>query len=231
MEDIDPWRIEVLWFVPNTLTTSTCLHVALLVFIRLLELEKEYTEKTHTILRRAGVISIWIVSVLVCLIPVISAPSSRLDHDAMIATLIGGAFILHGFHTLPICLIVICYLRGLWTISRTRIRGISLDPSIANLEITKSATLQLQTKKNQRSRMIAANVTRLIICYVPYIVTWHIGMFCFHGLIYKPVCEHRATVRNTAKNLVITIVCKLFLTVLFIFNIVRIYYLANLFLD
>ena len=194
--NIAAWKLYGLWFIPNTLTTANCMHVALLVLIRLIDLEMPVkNEEIHTKLRLAGVISIWTVSAIVCAIPVISAPFSET------AALITEFFIIHGCHTFPICLIVIIYLRIIWTISQTRIRGIS-DADPAELpEAAKYATERINSKKNEMFRMITGNVIRLIICYVPYIVAWHIHV----EIDFRGTCELTAEVGYQTIKLVMVL--------------------------
>ena len=199
-QNIAAWKLYGLWFIPNTLTTANCMHVALLVLIRLIDLEMPVkNEKMHTKLRLAGVISIWTVSAIVCAIPVISAPSSSDAFALTSAPLIGSIVVLHGCHTLPIFLVVILYIRVVCTISKTRIRGFSFYKSPKEVpEAAKSAKLKLRAKKNEMSRLVAINVIRLIVCYVPYIIMWHINM-----LGCRKTCEQSAAVRTDEINLVI----------------------------
>jgi hypothetical protein len=37
--DLDKWKLEAVWLLPNLLSTSTCLHALLLTSLRLLSLE------------------------------------------------------------------------------------------------------------------------------------------------------------------------------------------------
>ena len=185
-DTIEIWQIQLLWLIPNILTTSICLHVTLLAFLRLVALEvpakyEEIDQKR----RRVAIIIIWVASVTVCAITVISA------HFSDTVALISEFFTLHGCHTLPICLIVIMYLRILWTISQKKIRGISnVDPTELP-KAAKFATERINSKKNEMFRMITGNVLRLIICYVPYIVSWHIHV----EIDFRGTYEHTTGVR------------------------------------
>ena len=177
--ELKAWQIELMWFFPNTLTASNCFHVTLLVFLRLIALEMPDTyEDTHRKIRHIGVVIIWVGSAMVCSLPLINT------FRTMMALQISWHFVIHGCHTLPICLIVILYGRVLWRISRTRIRRLSLYPSPVP-EAIERAKLAVRTKKNKVSRVIAANVVRLIICYVPYIVAWQINVTYFEDRDFR----------------------------------------------
>jgi hypothetical protein len=40
LSDFGDWKLEALWFLPNLLGSSTCLHALLLTSLRLLSLER-----------------------------------------------------------------------------------------------------------------------------------------------------------------------------------------------
>ena len=67
------------------------------------------------------------------------------------------------------------------------------DADLAELpEAAKYATERINSKKNETFRMITGNVIRLIICYVPYIVSWHIHV----EIDLRATCELTAGVRK-----------------------------------
>ena len=184
-----------MWFFPNILTASNCMHVALLVFLRLIALESPDTyEDTHRKLRHIGVAIIWVLSAIVCFLPLINTNGCTVCsiEDCLMALQISWHIVIHGGHTLPIFMIVILYGRVLWRISRTRIRRLSLYPSPVP-EAIERAKLAVRTKKNQVSRLIAANVVRLVICYAPYIVAWQINII---HIMDRDFRHQTAMVRN-----------------------------------
>ena len=163
--------LEVLWLIPNILTTSNCLHVTILVFLRLIATERPMSYRAiHLEFRNTAVPIIWVVSIIFSSIPVINEflPLSRDVHK------IWRTVILHVGHTLPICLTVIMYLRTIWVLSKPD--NVDMCDLQEVPEVTKRLTLALQEKKRQMSRMITGVVICLVICYVPYLIQWQLDI-------------------------------------------------------
>ena len=165
-------QLEVLWVIPNILTASNCLHVTLLVILRLLAVERPMQyEDIHAKFQCKPLIIIWIFSTTVCLLPVISSPFSQDNQSARYFHKFCREIVLHGCHTVPICMIIIMYSRMLWTISKSieRITSAKHRPQII-------LNIEAQRLKKELTRMVAGIVICLIICYVPYLIQWQIDI-------------------------------------------------------
>ena len=161
-------RLEALWFIPNIMTASNCFHVTLLVFLRMIAIEKplQYQE-VHKRFRRMAIIIIWATSIIVCSLPLISAPFwNGFHYFARMLTL-------HACHTLPICFIVIMYVRVVYMLCKS-VDNISSGKELS--ELPENNRLTMQSQKKQLSRMLAGVVICLVICYTPYLVQWHIDI-------------------------------------------------------
>ena len=171
-EDLDHGgvRFEAFWFIPNVMTTSNCFFVTLLVFLRMIAIEKPLQyERMHKRFRRTAVITIWVSAFVLCVLPVISAPFSKgFNIFARFLTL-------HFCHTFPICMIIIIDIRVVYMLCRS-VDNISNGQDASELPQIQDARRNLQDKKNQLSRMLAGVVTCLIICYAPYLIWWHLDI-------------------------------------------------------
>ena len=140
--------------MPRVLSTTTCLHVALLVYLRMVTITRPFSYKdTHIKLRHISIVVIWVVSVIICFLPVLASYFNQEEfYD------ISRIVLLHGFHSIPVICIIIMYGKLSWTIASHK--GIS--GTKGRREIT-----------NQRPNlMIKRIVLCLVVCYLPYLSLW-----------------------------------------------------------
>ena len=151
MED---WRIDLLRCVPRVLETSSCLHVTLLVFLRLLAIKKPLSYgEIHDKLRRISIIIIWIASITIQLVALII-----LIFEQGEAYLYYKDVTLHIFHTFPVICIIIMYTLLIWTLEKKKRQIKDSRISMKQESINKKMTLLVQ-------RVVLV----LIICYVPFL--------------------------------------------------------------
>ena len=148
--------------MPNILSSSSCLHVQLLVFLRLLAVSKPLKYKEiHRSLRHISITIIWILSICVCLIPVFTM---RFLPDNRLSFYCNRILVLHGLHTIPILCIVLLYVILIRTIHNTRrsVSSISSSPCISTI----------MAGRNRQRKMMKGIVVCLIVCYLPYLLWW-----------------------------------------------------------
>ena len=163
------WSIEMLKIVPKLFSTSTCLHVFLLVFLRRSAIVHPTTyKKTSAFKQRYKLtMAIWIISTSLCLFPIIAryADSSHLRE-------IINYLLLHGFHTLPVACIIGMYMNVSWTIKRHQIP----NPTARKISVSYLPGSGMDKNKKRRkpkaSEIIKRVIVCLVFCYFPYIVCW-----------------------------------------------------------
>ena len=163
------WSIEMLKIVPKLFSTSTCLHVFLLVFLRRSAIVHPTTyKKTSAFKQRYKLtMAIWIISTSLCLFPIIAryADSSHLRE-------IINYLLLHGFHTLPVTCIIGMYMNVSWTIKRHQIP----NPTARKISVSYLPGSGVDKNKKRRkpkaSEIIKRVIVCLVFCYFPYIVCW-----------------------------------------------------------
>ena len=163
------WSIELLKIVPKLFSTSTCLHVFLLVFLRRAAIVHPTSyKKTSAFQQRYKLtIAIWVISTSLCLFPIIARYFDNQHLHEFINYLL-----LHGFHTLPVALIIGMYVNVSWTIKRHQI------PNPTARKISVSYLYGSGTDKNKKRRKPKASeiikrvIVCLVLCYFPYIVCW-----------------------------------------------------------
>ena len=165
--------MELTNFVPYVLETSSCLHVTLLVFLRLLAILKPLTyRETHIKLRHTSIITIWIISISVHLVAVLSRVDFGVEKT--------GDFyfpyryiVLHGFHTVPIICMVVMHAVLIWKLKTMR------NNANENIEDTTTTHADLTNKK--MTLMVQRIVCFVVVCYVPYLSWKHY----FYSVISK----------------------------------------------
>ena len=163
------WSIEMLKIVPKLFSTSTCLHVFLLVFLRRSAIVHPTTyKKTSAFKQRYKLtMAIWIISTSLCLFPIIAryADSSHLRE-------IINYLLLHGFHTLPVTCIIGMYMNVSWTIKRHQIP----NPTARKISVSYLPGSGMDKNKKRRKPKACEIIKRVIVClvfcYFPYIVCW-----------------------------------------------------------
>ena len=152
------YLIAVTKIVPNILGFSSCLHVTLLVFMRLLAVRYPLSYKTlHKKLRHNAIISIWAITSLGEAIPLFVVPfSSKLIYSYVRLVL------LNGFGTIPVISMVIMNVLFAWTVKKRKASTLNTSPSTArefNETITRKTNLLVQKV-----------VAFLLVSNTPYLV-------------------------------------------------------------
>ena len=133
---ITDWRIEGLTFIPNILETTSILHVTLLVFLRLLAVTDPMKYKeAHIKSRHKSIIVIWLTSIIVRLIALIS----QKYHTK--AFFYYRYFLLHMFHTIPIIMIVIMYVTLIMTLKKRSMALISMSEHCFCTQVNRNGNL------------------------------------------------------------------------------------------
>ena len=162
------WRFEALKIIPRMLSTATCLHVALLVYLRMVTITRplSYAE-THIKLRHISIIVIWVMSIIIC---VVLAVDLYFHEDEIY--IVTRVIFLHGFHTIPFISTIIMYGKLSWTVYRQK----SISTSDGRREII-----------NQHNIMVRRIILCLVVCYLPYISMWEYSYSVVgkHCMAYK----------------------------------------------
>ena len=146
--------------IPNILETSSCLHVTLLVFLRLLAVSKPLTYKNiHKQVRVKAIVVIWVLSIFVRLLSIVAQLSTGNFYFHY------RNILLHMFHTIPMICIVFMNLSTVWIV-RNKVKEISSDTNLNRKD-------DYVDEKNRRlTLMVKRIVICLLICYTPYLIWW-----------------------------------------------------------
>ena len=190
---------ELYKIIPNTLSTCNCLHIALLVYLRLVSITNAFTyKKIHRQHRYKSIAIIWSISVLINIIP-----SVAIHFDSKVLQSVTRYIILYVFHICPIICIVMAYAKLIQTIkSRNRNQATATSRPYAKVNVN----TKLSTK------MIKGVAACLIICYVPYLAWWQYGMivfprWCSHPDGKKGITVYEAEVNM--KNIILVFIFKI----------------------
>ena len=148
----EAWRIVGVYFFPHALTGSSSYLVTLIVLFRLLMVTQPLRyESVHEAMSRIGCITIWVLSLLLPAISLITSLPYFYDPNIYSAVI---DIAVYGLVTVPILLTVIIYAILLFTVKRKRIEGNRLSHS---------------TSKRMRAlaKMTHGIVIGLIVCNVP----------------------------------------------------------------
>ena len=150
-------------FVPYVLEMSSCLHVTLLVFLRLMAIQYPCSYQTSNVkLRQASIVIIWTVSILSQIIPLVAMYKC----SRQVYTHVRLIFV-HFCGTLPVISIVVMNILLIWVVkNKQREIALSIAPSISTTlnSISESTSKRMTT-------LVQKLVAFLLICYVPYL-TW-----------------------------------------------------------
>ena len=160
---MDDWRVELINLAPNVFATSSCLHVTLLVFLRLKAISKptQY-EEIYKKLCYPSIVFIWIISVGVRLIAVLAHCLKFWDFYFYYRY-----FNLHVFHTIPIICIVLMYAKLVWTLKKRSNEAIKEARRSVNANLKELALDKINQKM---TLMVQRVVLFLVVCYVPYLI-------------------------------------------------------------
>ena len=151
---------ELFKLVPNILSTSNCLHIALLVYLRSMAIAKPLQyEDIHRYHHFISPVIIWLLSIVVNLFP----PIALCFYNPL--RLVFVYIVLHGGHTIPIIYIVWRYAKMAQIINKRN----EVQRRISEVTEDKNRK-RLNTKLS--TNMITGVAVCLVIFYLPYLVWW-----------------------------------------------------------
>ena len=154
--------------IPNILSTCNCLHVALLVYLRLISVTKalkcKQIQRHH---RKKTIMAMWIISLMINLIPPLAA---KFDQEKIKVTF--KHILLHGFHTIPIIFIVVIYSKLISIVESKRKMETKRKMSANTLS-------RLNSSNKLSTRMVKGVVSCLFVCYIPYLAWWQYSMVIY----------------------------------------------------
>ena len=173
-------------FVPHVLEFSSILHVALLVFLRLISVLKPYQEETSiNNLRRISIASIWILSVAFCVLPIIS-----LTLKMKVVSTYVRLLTLHCFNTIPVVGIIIMWCMLMWVAKKKQVN----DRQSYHRQSCDNSN---PGSYDKRSAVIVRRlVIILLVCYLPYLA-WK---EYFYGIIFQRSCNELTPKVNMVYN-------------------------------
>ena len=172
------WSVELLKIVPKLFSSSTCLHVTLIVLLRLVSITKPIRFRDSMVFqhRHKLIIGIWLVSIVIGFLPVFFI-ILKLDYLERFTKYL----ILHGFHTFPVICIVLMYIKLNLIIKKRDkehgVENVNLNPITSNYMINKNIAKRRQNNLRQKSstKIITRIVVSLVVLYLPYIIFWQYG--------------------------------------------------------
>ena len=158
----------MLKILPDLFSASTCLHVTFLVLMRYIAIDKPTRYKKTFVFkqRKWFIIAIWLLSISLCLLPILSKAVTGKNHAYVYD--FTHYLRLHGFHTLPVICIVGMYLKLSWTLKKDPTSPRNLDEFSKSFDFQKCNNM----KKKSSTKIIRKIIIGLLICYLPYIVCW-----------------------------------------------------------
>ena len=157
----EDWRVELMTFVPNVLQTSSILHVAVLVYLRLLAILKPMSYKdVHEKVRKRSIPIIWVVSIASRLISVLTQIFEPMPKPFYAAY---RYIALHVFHTVPIIFIICMYVKLVWTLKKISEESNTTQATFTNVRNPKKSISKKATLLVQRV------VLFLLGCYLPFL--------------------------------------------------------------
>ena len=168
------WSLEILKIVPKLFSSSTCMHVALLVSLRFVAVTKS-TKYKNTIAfkhRHKLTVGIWLTSISLGFLPILSEYMDR--HYLHTFT---KYLILHGFHTFPVVFIILMYAMLSVAIKKKRNVRTEMDsPDVNDIpQFFERPLSNINKKTKSPTKMIKRVVTALVVCVLPYILCWQYG--------------------------------------------------------
>ena len=159
---------EMMKLIPNTLSTCNCLHVALLVYLRLIAVTKALKcKQIHRHHRKKTIVAMWIISFTICLFPPLTAKFNQKKIEVVFKHII-----LHVFHTIPIIFIVFIYSKLIYIVESKR--------KMKTKQRMSSNTLSRVNSNNKLSTsMVKGVVICLFVCYIPYLAWWQYSMVIY----------------------------------------------------
>ena len=156
--------------IPNILSACNCIHINYLVYLRYQSVAKAIKCKKMPRKRHwKSIIGMWIVSMLVNLFPLLA---TKIRTKNCWLLLISRHILLHGFHTIPIMLIIIFHVK--------LIQKVNKNNKIKMQRISLSSGSRISVNEQKTStRMIKGVAIGLVLCYLPYLGWWQYSMIVF----------------------------------------------------
>ena len=152
------WRINLIFFVPHVLEISSILHVALLVFLRLMAVRNPFSEEKRLALyRRISITLVWTTSIVFRTIPLVFSALKMKNSVVNFFTIN-----LYLFRVFPVFAIIIMWGLLIWTAKRKQTHGESY------LQTLKYSTEEANSRK--MAEIIRRLVIILLVCYIPNLV-------------------------------------------------------------
>ena len=164
------WRSNLIFLPPHVLEFSSIIHVAVLVFSRLMAVrELSLNGKRRAKLYLFSVITIWMVSVTFNIIPLIALFMKWKTFYTNVRLLN-----LHCLSTFPVICIVVMYTLLVHTVKKNQMRESMVTSTVAVTSIMKA---------NQQRMVVIVRglVIMLLVCYLPHLTTH----YYFYGIILK----------------------------------------------
>ena len=185
---------EAIKLVPNILSTCNCLHIALLVYLRLITITEVFKYKeTIRQHRHKSIALMWLISVGINTIPVLAA-----GFEHILLKLIFKYIILYAFHACPIIFIVVEYSKLIRVVEeRNRKEAETRMSEFSHVNVNFLENAKLSTK------IIKGVVVCLIFCYLPYLAWWQYAMIVFPRwhLMGDPICCKQISVKPEEVNM------------------------------
>ena len=154
--------------IPNILSTSNVLHIALLVYLRFIAITRPLCyEDTHRRHHNKSPIFIWVLSIVANVFPSLMLCLHSTEWHLAVILLI-----LHTFHTVPIISIVVMYTKMIWVISERNKRMSDAKASEMMSSEASAERERMRTNTKLSTKMIKWVAVCLIFCYFPYLVWW-----------------------------------------------------------
>ena len=178
MEEIkknnEEWKMAILRAFYVTFQNSSCYFVGLIIVMRLRAIRNPLGREMDHVSTKKTCIFIWCISVVINLLPVASSvafinETKNLNFEKTFEVKMG----------LAISFILVLYIGVIIPLALTIIANISLIVTVRKIKHS-SKTLPA-TKKNMQSfeKLTNGLVLWSIICNVPYIIWYHVGLYMF----------------------------------------------------
>ena len=163
---------ELMKLIPNILSTCNCIHIIYLVYLRYEAVAKAIKCKKMPRKRHwKSIIGMWIVSMLVNLFPLLA---TKIQAKKLGLLLISRHILLHGFHTIPIVLIIIFHLKMIQKVNKNN------QAKMKRISISSGSRISVNEQKTS-TKMVKGVAIGLILCYLPYLGWWQYSMIVFRA--------------------------------------------------
>ena len=161
--------------LPNIFTTCNCIHIVYLVYLRHLAITKAIKCKSIKRERhRNAILTMWTTSILANIVPPLAA-KIKIRNIGTYFLFISRLILLHGFHTIPIILIITFYGKMIRKVNQNNVEKMKRVSQASG--VSKLSTNDQKTP----TKMIKGVAICLIVCYLPYLLWWQYSMIVFRA--------------------------------------------------